>query len=913
MALEARPRKIDQAARKRDPYLLLAVLLSLLAAMPLLIGPGIINTRAGGDSPFLLQRVHQLTQNLTPLTLPARWMPDGAYGLGYPFFNFYAALPYYVAAILNLAGCGVLWGIKLAQALGFVGAGITMYLLARKIGASPRDFPRASPWGALLASTVYTFAPYHLANVYVRGDALSEFYAFALYPAIIWAILRLRDRRSPENIVLLAGAFALLMLTHNISAMIFAPLAGLWLVAEAFVPTRQNGWRVLASGALALGLGLALSSWYWAPALREGSLVQLEEQTTGYFHYLGHFRSTNLVQWRLIHDYSIGPERDPFSTGLVQSLLALGGAVALLVGVARHKSAGVSRLLAVTSMLAYTWMMTPSSRWVWAHVPLLPYVRFPWRLLSVQALAIALVASTIPDLLQGRWARSVSLALAALAAVAGMAGLHLDRLPLREADVNPQRLMLYETFSGNIGSTVRHEYLPRWMVPRPYTSAVQMNDGGKPPPLALEGQLRSARLSRRTPHSEDWEIDVSAPSLLAFHTTFYPGWEATIDGVPQGVEPLLGLGLVGLRLPAGTHRVELRFRDSPVRRYAGLASAAGFLCWLVLGTCRGLVLGTYRGLALALYPCGRSRGYRIHAFGLMGMVVLVAIWLALIPKPAARAAQAKGPLVMDFARVPYLHHEPEGVWLGEARLIDYTMSTLSAGPGEHLHIALNWQQACPDHLATIELAGATAHLFEPAPSWGSASAAITTERTELILTLPEDIPPGIYVPRLLVHQDAELQVPRTSQGFEMGTLALEPVVLVSGRRASGQEEVLASYGPEQMPPVIALIDVDTLRRSERSLQVSLTWRCERQAPLNYILSLRLRHTDGDKVISRDLPPLLGGYPTSLWRPGELITDKVILSWPDAATTPGEYDLEIVLYDRVTLKAVGTHTQRIEIS
>ncbi|MCZ7673213.1 MAG: hypothetical protein M5U34_41915 [Chloroflexi bacterium] len=37
-----------------------ALAAALLVALPLLVGPGLLNTRGGGDSPFLLQRLHQL-------------------------------------------------------------------------------------------------------------------------------------------------------------------------------------------------------------------------------------------------------------------------------------------------------------------------------------------------------------------------------------------------------------------------------------------------------------------------------------------------------------------------------------------------------------------------------------------------------------------------------------------------------------------------------------------------------------------------------------------------------------------------------------------------------------------------------------------------------------------------------------
>src|SRR5689334_7574400 len=78
------------------PYSLFA-LTCALASANIWLGPGIIQTHAGGDSPFLLQRVYELTVNLRSGVFPARWMPDAAFGLGYPFFNFYAALPYYLA------------------------------------------------------------------------------------------------------------------------------------------------------------------------------------------------------------------------------------------------------------------------------------------------------------------------------------------------------------------------------------------------------------------------------------------------------------------------------------------------------------------------------------------------------------------------------------------------------------------------------------------------------------------------------------------------------------------------------------------------------------------------------------------------------------------------------------------------
>ena len=46
------------------------LLLSLLVALPVWNGPGIVNTRGGGDSPFLFFRLHQLMANLREGVFP---------------------------------------------------------------------------------------------------------------------------------------------------------------------------------------------------------------------------------------------------------------------------------------------------------------------------------------------------------------------------------------------------------------------------------------------------------------------------------------------------------------------------------------------------------------------------------------------------------------------------------------------------------------------------------------------------------------------------------------------------------------------------------------------------------------------------------------------------------------------------
>ncbi|MBK9050803.1 MAG: hypothetical protein IPL78_07790 [Chloroflexi bacterium] len=159
--------------------LVLVTLLAAAAAVPLLSQPGLLNTRGGGDSPFLLQRLQQLETALREGHFPVRWMPDANYGYGYPFFNYYAPLSIYIAAAFRLLGFSYVNAIHLAQLSGFLVAGWGMYSLARRWWGSE--------WAGVLSAAAYTFAPFHMVNIYVRGDSLAEFWAMAFYPWVFLA------------------------------------------------------------------------------------------------------------------------------------------------------------------------------------------------------------------------------------------------------------------------------------------------------------------------------------------------------------------------------------------------------------------------------------------------------------------------------------------------------------------------------------------------------------------------------------------------------------------------------------------------------------------------------------------------------------------------------------------------------
>jgi hypothetical protein len=96
-----------------------------------------------------------------------------------------------------------------------------------------------------------------------------------------------------------------------------------------------------------------------------------------------------------------------------------------------------------------------------------------------------------------------------------------------------------------------------------HTTPLVESDPGLPPPASSEGARPDpgrARILSFEPERVVLETDASAPSLLVLAEAWYPGWSATVDGSPAACLPA-NAWMRAVSVPAGHHRVELRFRS----------------------------------------------------------------------------------------------------------------------------------------------------------------------------------------------------------------------------------------------------------------------------------------------------------------------------------------------------------------
>jgi hypothetical protein len=85
--------------------------------------------------------------------------------------------------------------------------------------------------------------------------------------------------------------------------------------------------------------------------------------------------------------------------------------------------------------------------------------------------------------------------------------------------------------------------------------------GGAPP------DDNAARVAEYEPTRLVVETDAAVPTLLVVSELFYPGWEATVDGERTRIR-LTDYLLRGVAIPAGHHRVEMRYRATAARNGA---------------------------------------------------------------------------------------------------------------------------------------------------------------------------------------------------------------------------------------------------------------------------------------------------------------------------------------------------------
>lgn len=385
------------------PFIIIAVL-SIFSFLPFL---------SSGFFPIhddtQVARVYEMSKALRDGMFPVRWVSDLGYGYGYPIYNHYAPLSYYVGGFIGLLGIDALLATKLMMIIGIIFSGLFMYLLSREF------------WGRLggiLSAVLYLYIPYHALNIYVRG-AVAEFWAYAFLPLLFYSIYKTYQsinkqkmhksswQKGIPSIILGGVSFAAIVLSHNLTALIVTPFA---LICGSFFIFKNKKISLpgISSFLSIFALGFLLSAFYSLPAILELKYTNIFSQVVGGSDYRTNFVCINQL-WYGVWGFggSIPGCIDgiSFIIGKPHIFLTLATILSSLIFIFRkkdfmgvfekEKEKFVVLFLSFIGFLVSIFLTLEVSKPIWDLLYPMKFLQYPWRFLMLIALFSSFISGGV--------------------------------------------------------------------------------------------------------------------------------------------------------------------------------------------------------------------------------------------------------------------------------------------------------------------------------------------------------------------------------------------------------------------------------------------------------------------------------------------------------------------------------------
>lgn len=517
---------------KKNLYVAAAVfLLGIIVAAAPLFGKKYIPTH---DGEYHIIRIVEFSRMLGQGYLFPRWAPELNSGYGIPIFQYHYPLPNYIGSLVRLVTRDAVSAFQMSMGIAYIlmAAG-AFFWLAALFGTFP----------ALIGAVAAAFVPYLFVDLYIRGT-IGEVWAMAFLFLSLYAIERKRT-------IGLAFAFGLLVVSHNILAMLFAP----FLLLYCILRNRKAIWGMVA--------GIGLSAFFWLPALLEQRYV-VGLNTVNFREHFVQMYELLIPSWGSGFSGTSVANKLSFQIGIAPIIAILGALWALREEKDRKKTVLFVFFLIVFA--ASVFFMLSASGGIWGIIKPLQLMQYPWRLLSFAVPLTAYAASYWVSRMKRPWIGILFAVLAVLMA-------HSYARPVLYEPRNEAYYLARQNFTdgtssmGNSFSTV----WSGWKDVRP-----------RDPVVVAGGQVRDIYTWKYLEKS--FSVAMLEPGEITVHTLYFPGWKAQIDGQSAPIEYKED-GVIHITVPGGDHEIRLIFTDTPPRTMGNYASIFSlvFLCaWGIL-------------------------------------------------------------------------------------------------------------------------------------------------------------------------------------------------------------------------------------------------------------------------------------------------------------------------------------------
>lgn len=531
--------------------IIIVVLFGIIAGFSLL-HEGLIPTH---DGEYHIVRFFLFNEAFNDGNLYPRWTNILNNGFGVPLFTFVYPLPNYIAVLSHSIGISFIDSFRFEMFTAiFIGA-IFFYLWVKEF------------WGRLggiVSSVFYTFSPYHFVDIYIRGS-VGEVWALAFFPAFLWTYTKFVKSKRKVFLVLSSIFLALIILSHNILALMFFLFSLSYIFLLIFM--EKNRKKLILNTFYLIFLGLGLSSIFWLPAIYETKYV------TGLqiFDVTSHF--PDLYQL-LIPSWGSGfsgaglQQELSYQIGVANLLAIFLSLIVIFLQIKRKDKKAYYSLFFLIWFVFVLFLMLDVSKFVWQIVPFMKYFQFPWRLLSIEMLFASFLAGSIFSLsINIKIKIFFALFLIFLTFILGIGYTKPAYYHYRNDNyyIGRSNFMDGTNSPGNVFNTI-------------FLKSIPTKEKQRAVFLKGKGEIV---LTQEKSNFYSFEINAITDSEIQANLSYFPGWEVYVNNKKNSLKPSQN-GRFIFFVPKGRNKVEVIFKNTEIRNISAFASLVSLDFMIVL-------------------------------------------------------------------------------------------------------------------------------------------------------------------------------------------------------------------------------------------------------------------------------------------------------------------------------------------
>ncbi|MBU2632445.1 hypothetical protein KKG52_01900 [Patescibacteria group bacterium] len=510
------------------------------------------------DSSIHISNIAQFSKVIEQKEFPVVWLNNTAnYGL--PIGIVAQQFTSYLGGLLNLITNNPITTYNLLIFIAIFLSNIFLYFFLRFY---------FSPLASFLSTFIFTFTPYHILNIYIRG-AMVEFFSGIFLPLILISFFLLIVKRKFSAFFLLTLSIAGLTLTHPMMLIVYSFLFIPYLFFLLIISTlpKASKIKLMITSFIGILLGLFISSYYIFPLNLEikyfyYGLTKNHFEKDYYLSFINFFS----YQWYYFTDKEIFVRGNFIIFGLLETIILILGLLYVFYKKILKKSKDNINILSFILIVAILiiFFTTKYSDIFFQKIFFLNNIQFPWRFLSVLIFIPPIIFAFLYDLFSKKIIALLLISIVAFLSFGQLYGKNFSIYPNKSYLSSKENL--YSIQMNTIWTGKSENYPDR------------EEQGGI---IMGKGEITRYVLKNS---SRNYDVYANTPLRMIDRTFYFPGWNVYVDNVKTDIEfqdPNYR-GVITYNVPAGKHTVLVAFEDTKIRLFGKILSIISLSLFFVL-------------------------------------------------------------------------------------------------------------------------------------------------------------------------------------------------------------------------------------------------------------------------------------------------------------------------------------------